>query len=303
MSQAQSLDAAARKNLVDSALKQIAELYVFPEKTGDIARIIHERDTKGEFNTSNPVEFADKFSQALKQAAQDVHFMVTYDPDAPPPASSSTPPKPVDLQQRGRLQNFGFKRVEVLPHNIGYIKLDTFFPTDGARTTVASTMNFVAYTDALILDLRENGGGRPDMVALLASYFFDRVQPLTAIHWRDSGKTVTSETQVAVDGAKYLDKKVFILVSKETVSAAEAFTYDMKTLGRVTVVGETTAGGANPGRGRQLNDHFSIFIPTGQAINPITHTNWEHVGVVPDVSASAESALQKALDLAVPAGR
>jgi C-terminal processing protease CtpA/Prc len=161
---------------------------------------------------------------------------------------------------------------------------------------MAAAMTLVANTEALIFDLRHNQGGSPAMVAFLCSYLFPAYPAihLNDLYWAETDQTHQWWTSPYVPGPRFLDKLVLVLTSPETFSAAEEFAYNLQTLKRAQVVGETTRGGANPGRGFRLNDHFWLFLPTGQAINPITNDNWDGKGVVPDVKVPAEIALDTA---------
>jgi len=161
-------------------------------------------------------------------------------------------------------------------------------------------MNLVANTDALIFDLRNNGGGSPSMVALITSYLYDS-EPfhLNSVYSRAKNDLSQSWTQAYVPGKHYGNKPIFILTSHRTFSAAEEFTYNLKNLKRATIVGEVSAGGANPGNVHQITKHFSVFIPDGRAINPITQTNWEGTGVTPDVKTSQNEAFKTAYKFAL----
>lgn len=94
-------------------------------------------------------------------------------------------------------------------------------------------------------------------------------------------------------------KKVYVLTSKDTFSGAEEFSDNLKQLKRATIVGETTGGGPHPGRVHRIHPHLTVFIPNGRAINPISKTNWEGTGVVPDVPVKAADALCVAERLAI----
>jgi C-terminal processing protease CtpA/Prc len=196
--------------------------------------------------------------------------------------------------------NFGVERVQWLPGNIGYVDLRSFSKTDWAASTLAAAMTVIAHTDALIIDLRHNGGGYPATVTLVESYLFDKRTHVVDVFWRDGRRTEQFWTQDSVPGLRFgSTKPVWILTSKDTFSGAEQFAYDLKNLKRATLVGETTGGGANPGKFVALGAHFGLFVPTGRAISPITHGNWEGVGVEPDVQVEAGKALETARRLAL----
>ncbi len=166
-------------------------------------------------------------------------------------------------------------------------------------------MTFVSHTDALVIDLRKNGGGSPRAAQTFEAYFFDQPQQMTSLMIRDPNTGVVTETQqytnATVPGPRYLNKPIYLLTSSRTFSCAEQFTYDLRNLKRVTVVGETTGGGANPGRFVPLGDSFAIFMPNGRAYSPITKTNWEGTGIAPDVATTAADALIRAYVMALTA--
>ena len=194
--------------------------------------------------------------------------------------------------------NFGFEKVERLSGNVGYLKLNGFMePQTGAGEIAAAAMSFLSNTDALIIDLRQNRGGSPNMVALLSTYLFAGPPVhLNDISFRtpEGNRINQLWTLPYVPGKRYVNKEVYILTSNLTFSAGEGFAYNLQAQKRAITVGETTGGGANPGGGVRLHDHFTVFIPTGQAINPVTKTNWEGKGVAPDIAVPAEQALQAA---------
>jgi len=186
--------------------------------------------------------------------------------------------------------NYGFYRVERLAGNIGYLDLRSFMLQDGVPETVAATMRLLARTDALILDLRKNGGGQMQMQLLLASYFLPSPMRWADTRLRDR-PTEEWSTQADVDGPRYLGKPLVILTSRNTFSAAESFPYHLRRLRPVTIVGEITGGGANPGTTVPLGGDFYMFVAIGQNVAPGTTSNWEGVGVTPDVAVPADTAL------------
>jgi len=192
-------------------------------------------------------------------------------------------------------ENCTFKKVEILPHNIGYLKLTAFPDPSICRATATAAMASLNHADAIIFDLRDNRGGYSSMVSLLAAYLFDHPE-----YMYDPRVTPTSEswTLWPVAGNKLADKPAFVLTSASTISAAEQFCYDLKMLKRVTLVGETTRGSAHAGVFHRIDDHFGMGIPVVLAVNPFSSSDWEGTGVEPDVKVKAAQALETAQKLA-----
>lgn len=295
---AAAVDAATREQVIRVAIARLKEAYVLPDVADRMEADLKRRLAAREYDrvTSAP-DFAEKLAADLRSVSRDLHLQVIHDPNGlalpEKDAAGNVRITPAD-RRRGALINFGFERLERLRGNIGYLKLRGFAPPAIGGETAAAAMNFLANTDALIVDLRENGGGDPSMVALLLSYLFDP-EPvhLNDIYTRIGERTQQYWTLPYVPGQRYgVGKPVFVLTSRHTVSAAEEYAYNLKTLKRGTVVGEVTAGGANPSELFRLTDHFGIFVPTGRAVNPITKTNWEGTGVTPDIVVPASDALR-----------
>ncbi|MCA9296088.1 MAG: tetratricopeptide repeat protein, partial [Phycisphaerales bacterium] len=170
-----------------------------------------------------------------------------------------------------------------------------------ASETIAAAMQVLAHTDAVMFDMRQNGGGFPHTVRFLCSYLFDEPTHLNSLYFRQGDRTEEFWTLDDLPGTRMPEVPVFVLTSAETFSGAEEFCYNLRTQERATLVGETTRGGANPGGLFDVNPQLEIFIPRGRAINPITGTNWEGTGVEPHIAVDAASALDKALECARPA--
>ena len=294
-----TIDAAARTQIIDAALKRLNDSYVFPEVAKKMETAIRERAAKGEYDSvSSSRAFAEKLTADLQSVSRDKHLRVRYSHEPIPERGERREPSAEEREQFRRevnWMNHGFNKVERLPGNVGYIEFRGFMDEEAGAETVAAAMNFVANTDALIIDLRENGGGNPAMVALICSYLFGP-EPvhLNDLYWREGNRTDEFWTRKEVAGKRYLGKDVYVLTSHYTFSGAEEFSYNLKNLKRATIVGETTGGGAHPGGGFRVSEHFRMFVPTGRAISPITKTNWEGTGVEPDVKVAADIALKTA---------
>ena len=197
-------------------------------------------------------------------------------------------------------RNFGFERVERLPGNIGYLEQRALDDARLASETAVAAMRLLATTDALIIDLRRNGRADPRLVALLCSYLLP-AEPLhlNTFYARDDNSFEQFWTSPWLPVPRYLDMPVYLLTSRHTGSGAEELAYNLQTLKRATLLGETTAGAAHPVRLHQLTPHFEVYIAFGRAINPRTGTNWEGVGVMPDIALPAEQALVHAQKLAL----
>jgi Peptidase family S41/N-terminal domain of Peptidase_S41 in eukaryotic IRBP len=189
------------------------------------------------------------------------------------------------MRQRGRMDNFGIRRVERLDGNVGYLDLRRVAMAANAGPAVAAAMELVAGTYALIFDLRHNGGGAPDGVALWCSYLLtEEPTHLNDIFHADTGETRQFWSLPYVPGTRYVDRPVYVLTSSHTFSGGEELCYNLQALGRAELIGETTGGGAHPTRGFPISSAVMIGIPFARSINPVTGTNWQGTGVIPDVA-------------------
>jgi hypothetical protein len=272
-----------------STVRQLCELinanYVFLDVGLKTSQQLELKLKAGDFDT---IQHAKTFARVLTQIVQSVnhdkHMRIRF----------------IDgNRQRGapRETGNGFKESKIIEGNIGYLDMRGFAPPAFASTAADEHMKNLESAGAIIIDLRKNGGGNPEMVQYLCSYFFNEQLHLNSLYYRGTNQTTEFWT-VNVLGKKRPDVPLFILTSNFTFSAAEEFCYNMQTRKRAILIGETTGGGANPGQEFSINDQLSIFIPTGRAINPVTGTNWEGVGVVPDISTLSMDALDKAIELA-----
>lgn len=292
-----TVDAGVQQKVVANLIRDLKESYVFPEVAGQIESKLNGRlSSYAEITSAR--EFAAAVTKDIQSINNDRHLRVRFSYDKLPVRSEKREPSEEEVRNRLNFMkrvNYGFESVKRLEGNIGYINLRGFMDAKRGEDTVAAAMNFVANTDALIIDLRRNGGGSPQMVALICSYFFgDEKVHLNDLYWRRGDRTDEFWTNPKVKGTKYLERDIYLLTSKRTFSAAEEFSYNLKNLERATIVGETTGGGAHPGGSFRLGDHFSAFISTGRAISPVTKTNWEGTGVKPHFEVSKDIAMNVA---------
>ena len=188
--------------------------------------------------------------------------------------------------------NYGFQEVKILEGNIGYLDLRRFSNPEDAGGTADAIIEFLRNTNAIIIDIRRNGGGTPKMVQWIISYFMEGETFLLNTFYKRQGDFKKQFWTIPHPNNKRLPKtKLYILTSKRTFSAAEEFAYDLKHLKRATIIGEQTGGGAHPGGRIMASLNYNVWTPTARAINPITKTNWEGIGVVPDIKINADDAL------------
>lgn len=291
------LEESTRAEVIEGVLSKVQAYYVFPEVAQAMEQAIRWRVSNGEYDaiTSGP-QLARLLTAHLQEVSHDQHLHVVYfaEPQAVREGGEPSPEEQEEFRQFAVLHNFGFEKVERLAGNIGYLDVRGFGPPEFAGETAIAAMNFLTNTSALIIDLRQNGGGDPAMVALLSSYLFTQPTHLNDLYWREGDRTEQYWTLPYVPGRRDQARPVYILTSAHTFSGAEEFCYNLKNLKRATLIGETTGGGAHPTGGYPVTEHFGVGIPTGRAINPITGTNWEGTGVIPDVEVPAAEALKVA---------
>ena len=201
-----------------------------------------------------------------------------------------------------KINNFAFEQVRILPGNVGYLKLHKFWQADEAHKIGHAALMFLSHSDHIVIDLRDSGGGSPELVQYLISHFVPEGTVLWDLFDRH-GKSTKQVRSLTVPDAELLKTKpLYILQNKELVSAGEFFSYTLQQLGRAVVIGETSAGLAHYTGAAQVNDWLFVRIPMFRPVNPVTGTNFEGVGVQPNIRVSAEMALYTALRVANKGG-
>jgi len=292
------LDAAGRTAVVKAAADALRQRYVYPDVGRRAAESIEAALAAGKYDEIvQPWAFAERLTADIREVAHDKHLNVTARGPAPAPAAATGGPPPGPPPR----SEAGVARADRLPGNIGYIEVVALPGLDAFKPPVEKAMAALADTRALIVDLRRNGGGTPQAEVYLTSFLLDPAKPVAVNRfvWRNPN-TETFRTEEFMSSPTpywYRDKPVYVLTSARTFSGGEAVAYDMQVLKLATIVGETTGGGANPGGGMPLTPDFGVFMPAGRGENPTTGTNWEGVGVKPDVAVPAADALKTALGL------
>jgi C-terminal processing protease CtpA/Prc len=257
--------------------------------------LAHEKRGDDDAMTNGEI-FAKQLTSQMRDVSHDMHLELVYSQDPlPRQPAGQTPEGLARYREAMEQENCTFEKVEILPHNIGYLKLNSFPDPSVCRTTATAAMASLNHADAIIFDLRDNRGGMPDMVALIAAYLFDHPEYL---YNPRENTTQQSWTRSPVPGNRLADKPAYVLTSARTFSGAEQFCYDLKMLKRATLVGETTGGAAHSGVLHRIDDHFGMGIPETKPINPYSKTDWAETGVEPDIKVNAADALQTAEKLA-----
>lgn len=298
------IGSAERAAIVRAISADIEEIYVFPELAVRMVAHLKERlDSGGYERFDDLFAFTAELTSDLRSISHDRHLgVLPLPPGGVGMAGGAGPIGGADSaegqrrrRERLRRANYGFERLEILEGNVGYLDLRQFADASIAGPTAIAAMNFLAGTDAVIVDLRQNGGGSPSMIQLLSSYFFEEPVHLNSFYLRREDRTDQFWSHAHVEGPRLVQTPLYILTSGYSFSAAEEFSYNMRHLERATLVGETTGGGAHPSEMLdypELGVHLSV--PFGRAVNPITGTNWEGTGVEPHVRVPAAQALATA---------
>jgi len=288
------------KELVVSVCERLKRVFAFPEKTPVICDGLYRHLKEGKYaRHTDPAKLADRIGKDLKELSGDKHLGIVYDPKAAADMKAHDDSGDADayltpqMIEEERQSNFGFKRIEVLPGNIGYMDLRIFFAPKYAGETAAAAMRFLSHCDALIIDLRNNGGGWDEMVTFLMTYFFDGDEAVdfsvSYSPYRDS--YYQSRTAPYVPGRIFPEAPLYVLTSKSTFSGAEAFAHYMKHLGRATIIGERTRGGQSPVEIQTIGEGYVIYIPESKLVKDVTGKMWEGVGVKADIEVDARQAL------------
>jgi len=275
--------------------------YVFVDSIPTIIAGLNSRLASGSYKDLHRAkELAAQLTRDLQAISKDLHFVVEFDPDWIAEQQTSSDPEKKQAQELRliadlRSKNFGFDEVRILEGNVGYVNFSYFANPDYAHGAAASVMQLVEHTDALVFDVRNNSGGYLEMAQLLASYLFSGTEEtrLYSYYTVEDGVRIEKEDWVLpfVPGRRRPDRPVYVVTSNTSFSAAEWFAYILKNLGRATIIGEQTAGGAHPVERKAIDERFLLQVPIGELRDANRGTDFEGVGVKPDVEVPAHEAL------------
>jgi len=301
------VNSVMRDSVVRTTARLVRRNYSDSSAGDRMARAIEARLRRGEYaKVDSAAALVEMLSTHLREVRTDQHLRLDYFVVGRPMRAAAGAPSAEDIaarQKSSARRGFGIERVTRMPGNVALIALRSFEPPAVAAPALAAAMQLVNTADALIIDLRQNGGGYGETVGELAAYFLPGATPGSELYDRPSGRTERMITRAAPVGPRFLHRPLLILTSRRTFSAAEGFAYMLQARGLATVVGETTRGGANPVQVFQISPNFAIFLPTGRVTDAVTGSNWEGVGVKPDEPIDAEraeaTAYRKALELLI----
>jgi hypothetical protein len=305
------INAKIKAEIIESINTLVVERYVHPDVALKVKEYLRTRFKNGDYDTVvSAKQFANALWADLCESSNDNHFYVEYNPERAKlvRAQKSQSDEEVEkahktMVERGRLTNFGFRKLEIMKGNVGYLDLKYLTEAGYAGATAVAAMNFLGHSDAIIIDLRDVPGGEPTMVQLLGSYFIKGAEHarthLNTLERTYDGKIEQYWTLPYVPGKRMYDTDLYLLTDQYTASAAEEFAYDMKALNRAKIVGEKTKGTAHAVDTEVIQENFVMHLPVRKAVSPITGTNWERTGVEPHIAVPSKQALDTAYLMAL----
>jgi len=285
------LTAPIRAAVIDTVAAQLGRVYVEADTGLLIGAALKRRLAAGAYDgIENPAQFAELVSRDLRSVNGDLHLGLSYSPTPPGQGGGG----PAGFGDPGKV-NFGMGRVEILDGNVGYLEITGFLGAKGYEQVAVDALEFLARTDAIIIDLRRNGGGSGEMSHFIFSHFLgaEPVKTIT-VKRRAPAEPVVRQSLATVPGPRRTDVPVYLLTSQNTASAAEEFTFVLHNQKRVTIVGSRTAGAGHMVNGLQSGYGFTVGISITRVSDPATGREWEGTGVLPDIAVAPERALLEA---------
>ncbi|WP_343744162.1 S41 family peptidase [Chitinophaga sp.] len=282
----QMVTPAEKQAVIRQAAQLLEQHYVYPDKGKTLAAALLQQEKQLAQGTDSVHVFARAVTGLLRKTVKDGHVFLRYNPEMikelkAPPAKGDSAKDPFHYDERAVNMNFGFTEVKILPGAVGYIRLSEINLSPNSVDILEAAMVFVQHTKALVLDLRDNGGGGSAVGLVLEGYFVKDGTPLLEVKSRD-GKNELMKAQ-ALSGIKPYEKPLYILVNDHTASAAEAIAFELQHLKRAVIVGQRSAGGAHMNEVYPANDRFLLSVSVAAPVFPGTDHSWELTGVQPDI--------------------
>ncbi|MBU0913229.1 MAG: S41 family peptidase [Gammaproteobacteria bacterium] len=285
-----ALTPAERQTSIHGVIRILNEHYVFPETALKVSTLLQQQEQNGALaDVTTQEQFVEKVGALLRQYSGDGHLNLALIAE-----EGGVSYRLIETEER-KNNNFAFEQARILPGNIGYLKLHKFWQAEEAHKVGHAALVFLSHSDHIVIDLRDSGGGSPQLVQYLVSHFVPEGIVLWEVFDRNGKSTEQVRSLTVPDSELLKTKPLYILQSEELVSAGEFFSYTLQQLGRAVVIGETSAGLAHYTGAAQVNDWLFVRIPMFRPVNPVTGTNFEGVGVEPNIRVSAEMALYTAL--------
>lgn len=287
--------------IVEETARLVAEHYVFPDVAQELATLLRQRLAEGGYDVPDAARLGALVTADLQSRNGDRHLRLLHHAEPVPPGKGAAALAAIRRDFDTSLG--GVPRLQSLDGGVAVLELaPVLFPLEWSAEPLSAALTVASRARALLLDLRGNRGGDPQTVAFVISYLLDERTHLDTKYQRGDDRGEQSWSLPYVPGARFGGSKpVYVLTSSQTFSGAEELSYDLQQLGRAVVVGEVTGGGAHPREGWTVHPHLEATIPVGRSVNPLSGTNWEGVGVQPDIACAAADALDRAHALALTA--
>ncbi|RKH63552.1 S41 family peptidase [Corallococcus llansteffanensis] len=271
--------------------------YVFPELRPKIIERLNQLQKAGRYDVDDPLVFAERLTGDLRSVSNDRHLSLRVDPAAYA-AALAAPDSDAGEEAYFRRQairdHHGLAEMRILPGNIRYLKITGFqWTNDASGTAYDDAMRFLKDGDAIIIDLRNNGGGSHGAVRYLVSHFLDP-DTLELTFLQGSETPSQSRSLEHLPAGRLKGKPLYVLIDGQTASAAEAFAYDVQQFKLGVLVGARTVGAANNNTLLPIAPHFILSVSYGRPVHAVSKTNWEGAGVAPDVETPSAQALDAA---------
>lgn len=275
----------------------IAETYVLPERRPAIDALLAEGLAAGRYDVRDPALIAERINADLARA-NDRHLNFRHNPEQAAmfaSASRASGPDPAAFQATVRARNHGVRELKVLPGNVRYMAYDGF-DWLGEETTAALdvAMRFLSGGDAVIIDLRQNGGGSPQAVQYIVSHFMEANRPLVTFHMNGQADPDTLSTLAEVPAGRMIGKPLYVLTSSATGSAAEEFTGHVGGYRLGELVGGNTGGAGFRNTLVPIGGTYILSVSVGRAVLASTGKDWEAVGHAPTMPTPVAAALDTA---------